>query len=237
MTTDLNDYLQRSAYLGVETKQTVYAAELRGLAEGAQLARPVRRPYHTRIIFFTDSQAAISALRGGGRTSGQVYLIHALEGLERLSQLANPTVEVRWIPAHARVPGNEVADQLARQAALRGLDPAQSGADYLLASAAKSATRQRIMDKWLRQWRLLPVANTARPTKRLLPGSGWQSLRLYQNLTKLQSSALVQMRTMRIGLNHYLFKIKQVESDRCSCEEGSQTPKHVLTVPSLVRSA
>lgn len=33
---------------------------------------------------------------------------------------------------------------------------------------------------------------------------------------------------MRIGLNHYLFKIKQVDSDRCSYEEGSQTPKHVL---------
>lgn len=95
MTTDLNDYLQRSAYMGVETKQTVYAAELRGLAEGAQLARRVRRPYHTRIIVFTDSQAAFSALRGAGRTSGQAYLIQALEGLERLSQLANLTVEVR----------------------------------------------------------------------------------------------------------------------------------------------
>lgn len=119
---------------------------------------------------------------------------------------------------------------MARQAALRGLDPdlAQAGVDYSLASAAKAATRERIMDKWLRQWRLPSVANTARPTKRLLPGPGRQSLRIYQNLTKPQSSVLVQMRTMRIGLNHYLFKIKQVESDRCSCEEGSQTPKHVL---------
>ncbi|GES66033.1 hypothetical protein ATETN484_0014000100 [Aspergillus terreus] len=134
MTTDLNDYLQRSAYIGGESRQTVYAAELRGPAEGAQLARRVRRPYHTQVVLFTDSQAAISALRGAGQTSGQAYLIRALDGLERLSQLANLAVEVWWIPAHAGVPGNKVADQSARQAALRGLGPAQVGADYLLAA-------------------------------------------------------------------------------------------------------
>ncbi|KAJ5809047.1 uncharacterized protein N7503_001265 [Penicillium pulvis] len=33
---------------------------------------------------------------------------------------------------------------------------------------------------------------------------------------------------MRIALNHFLFKIGEVESDLCSCEEGSQTPRHVL---------
>lgn len=33
---------------------------------------------------------------------------------------------------------------------------------------------------------------------------------------------------MRIGLRHFLYKIKQVESDRCECDVGSQTPKHVL---------
>ncbi|KAJ5199244.1 hypothetical protein N7491_000200 [Penicillium cf. griseofulvum] len=36
------------------------------------------------------------------------------------------------------------------------------------------------------------------------------------------------MRTMRIGLRHFLFKIKAAETDRCTCDEGSQTPKHVL---------
>ncbi|KAI9035800.1 uncharacterized protein KD926_002904 [Aspergillus affinis] len=41
------------------------------------------------------------------------------------------------------------------------------------------------------------------------------------------------MRTMRIGLRHFLYKIKQVDSDRCGCELGSQTPKHVLMECSL----
>ncbi|EKV18353.1 hypothetical protein PDIG_10330 [Penicillium digitatum PHI26] len=33
---------------------------------------------------------------------------------------------------------------------------------------------------------------------------------------------------MRIGLRHVLFKIKAAETDRCLCDEGSQTPKHIL---------
>ncbi|KAJ5893065.1 hypothetical protein N7504_009756 [Penicillium tannophilum] len=36
------------------------------------------------------------------------------------------------------------------------------------------------------------------------------------------------MRSIRIALNHFLFKIGEVESDFYSYEEGSQTPKHVL---------
>ncbi|KAI9036072.1 uncharacterized protein KD926_002448 [Aspergillus affinis] len=41
------------------------------------------------------------------------------------------------------------------------------------------------------------------------------------------------MRTMRIGLRHFLYKIKQVDSDRCACDLGSQTPRYVLLKCSL----
>ncbi|KAI9037726.1 uncharacterized protein KD926_000067 [Aspergillus affinis] len=58
-------------------------------------------------------------------------------------------------------------------------------------------------------------------------------LRIYEGLSKPQTSIIIQMRTMRIGLRHFLFKIKQVDSDRCGCELGSQTPKHVLMECSL----
>jgi deoxyribodipyrimidine photolyase-like uncharacterized protein len=38
---------------------------------------------------------------------------------------------------------------------------------------------------------------------------------------------------MHISLRHFLFKIKASETDRCSCREGLQTPKHVLLQYSL----
>ncbi|KAK4867173.1 hypothetical protein LT330_000683 [Penicillium expansum] len=76
-----------------------------------------------------------------------------------------------------------------------------------------------------RQWER---ETTSGPTKRLVQAPNKKTLRLYEGLTKPQCAILIQMRTMRIGLRHFLFKIKAAESDRCSCDEGSQTPKHIL---------
>jgi hypothetical protein len=53
-------------------------------------------------------------------------------------------------------------------------------------------------------------------------------LRLFDSLSKPYTSILIQMRSMRIALNHFLFKVKAVESDECYCSEGSQTPRHIL---------
>jgi hypothetical protein len=39
---------------------------------------------------------------------------------------------------------------------------------------------------------------------------------------------MVQMRTGRIGLSGFLAKIGIHESARCGCDEGIQTPRHVL---------
>jgi hypothetical protein len=53
-------------------------------------------------------------------------------------------------------------------------------------------------------------------------------LRLYEYLSKPRSSIIIQMRSMRIALRHFLYKINAVDSDKRPCREGSQTPKHVL---------
>jgi hypothetical protein len=39
---------------------------------------------------------------------------------------------------------------------------------------------------------------------------------------------MVQMRSMRLGLRHFLYKINEPESDKCPCGEGSQTLKHIV---------
>jgi hypothetical protein len=64
--------------------------------------------------------------------------------------------------------------------------------------------------------------------KAIIPTPTKKSFRLYRGLPKAHSSALIQLRTGRITLNYFLNKIGARESDRCGCDEGSQTPKHVL---------
>ena len=56
-------------------------------------------------------------------------------------------------------------------------------------------------------------------------------LRLHEDLTKAQSSALIQMRTGKIGLNAFLYyrKVPGFETPSCTCGSGLQTPEHLFT--------
>jgi hypothetical protein len=170
------------------------------------------------------------------RPSGQ-YVLTAIydhvqairaQNQEKISEI--PTnVTIRWIPAHVGVSGNEYADEEAKSAAMlsAGMEAATGTGEPIirLAAAAKRPVRRRIRERWNRQWEREP---TSGPTKRLVQVPNKKTLRLYEGLSKPQCAILIQMRTMRIGLRHFLFKIKAADSYKCSCREGSQTPKHVL---------
>jgi hypothetical protein len=68
----------------------------------------------------------------------------------------------------------------------------------------------------------------AKPTKRLIKAPGKKALALYAGLPKAYTSIIMQLRTGRSALNHFLFKIKRHEDGQCSCKEGLQTPRHVV---------
>ena len=55
-------------------------------------------------------------------------------------------------------------------------------------------------------------------------------LKLHEHLKKAESSVLVQARTGRIGLAHFLAKVQVpgFETPSCRCELGDETAEHVL---------
>jgi hypothetical protein len=85
--------------------------------------------------------------------------------------------------------------------------------------------RRRITERWAQEW---AREATGKPNQRLVKAPDKKVLRLFKSLSKPYTSILIQMRSMRIALNHFLYKIKAVESDECYCSEGSQTPRHIL---------
>ena len=109
------------------------------------------------------------------------------------------------------VHGNELADFEAKEAATGGAEEiAGPEADYLppeplrLASCAKQQVRSRIRAKWALQW---TREKTGKPNQRLVKAPHKKTLELFAGLPKHYTSILVQMRSMRIGLKHFLFKI------------------------------
>jgi ribonuclease HI len=212
-------------HLGTESQSTVYAAELSGIEMA--LARTIsdnkantniigsKRNTAREVIILSDSQAAIQAVQNPQRPSGQ-YVLRLLYDHVRTLRSQSTNITLRWIPAHVGVPGNEAADGNAKCAALEFAGGATDGADkpiIRLAAAAKRMVRERIQDRWKKQWE---SERTAQPTKRLVEWPSKKTLRLYECLSKPRSSIMIQMRSMRIALRHFIQG------------EDSQTPRHVL---------
>jgi hypothetical protein len=135
------------------------------------------------------------------------------------------------VPAHVRITGNEEADRVAKLAASQRCQNKATGAGTApptliqLASAAKCCVRARTAARWKKFWENTGVA---KPTKRLIKAPGKKALALYAGLPKAYTSIIMQLRTGRSGLNHFLFEIKRHEDGQCSCREGPQTPRHVV---------
>ncbi|GFF81637.1 hypothetical protein CNMCM6936_002299 [Aspergillus lentulus] len=222
-------------HLGTEADSTVYAAELDGVRMALGIAIKLSHlPTSPRLLtLFTDSQAAIQAVQNPRRPSGQYILDTIYRNVRALGARGLPpeNIKIHWIPAHVGVAGNEAADKAVKEAAARGGEVELSLAGQpeqpiiRLAAAAKRAVRQRIQQRWKKQWE---IEKGAKPTWRLIKAPYKKNLGLYKGLSKPHTSIIIQMRTMRIGLRHFLFKINAYGTDWCSCGEGSQTPKHIL---------
>ncbi|KAJ5552062.1 reverse transcriptase [Penicillium frequentans] len=153
----------RHCQMGTEQDSTVYSAELRAIEMATELVQE-----HTQhAVIFSDSQAALRALLRPRMPSGQVYLRGCLENLQKLADQGVKT-ELRWIPAHQGIPGNELVDEHAKQAAKAEADtPGPHDRRIKLAAAAKRDIQERAKITWEAAWE--KEKKVGQVTKRLIP--------------------------------------------------------------------
>ncbi|KAJ3571479.1 hypothetical protein NPX13_g5362 [Xylaria arbuscula] len=224
----------RKAYMGRDTVSTVYAGELQGINMALQLAQEDRRQGRRRdkAILYTDNQAAIrSSARPVGK-SGAYLLKEITRRIQDLQENGLP-VEIRWIPAHKGIPGNEEADQAAKEATgwrengTRGQRAEQPEELFSLKATLKTWNHKEAKRHWEMSWR---IETKGRTTFRYTPKPTQKVLELHKDLSKRHSAILVQLRTEKIGLRDFLFKRKvpDITDPKCSCGERRQTVLHVL---------
>lgn len=234
----------RRFQIGTPDTHTVYAAELTGIDEalGQLLAhqwnRSLSNPPSNVMTVYTDNQATIQALRDPGVPSGQYILQGIVTKVDHLRSMGWQ-LRFRWLPGHEGANGNELADTAAKEAARRasitfaqgephtGVPPAaRPAAHYILAASCRQRLRAGFMDQWQEIWRTNPHGAH---TRHIFSAPSKAILALHSGLKRAASSIVVQLQTGKIALAAYLGTFGAMDSVDCTCGQGRQTVKHILT--------
>ena len=85
--------------------------------------------------------------------------------------------------------------------------------------------RNRAKETWSHEWE---THHHGRSLHRVQSRISKKSLVKYKSLTKAHASILFQMRTGKIGLNHFRYTVEKIDSTECPCGTPHQTPAHLL---------
>ncbi|XP_018333519.1 uncharacterized protein LOC108742717 [Agrilus planipennis] len=168
----------------------------------------------TECSIVTDSLSVLFALRNMKQPTALQHETWELA----VSLATQVNLRFHWTPSHSGNYKNDVADELAKDAAT----DQQTPPIYDLAPRAlvKRRLRNNTMKAWKERWR---TATTGRITACFLPEPNYD-LKITGNI----DFHMVQLMTGHGNFRSYLKRIGKIDDDACECGTGSDTAEHVL---------
>ena len=166
------------------------------------------------VAVFSDSRITLDSLKNKNNHS---KLIEHIRHILKLLNDDNWTIAFTWIKAHAGITGNEIADQLAKQAAKGNSQPLYN---KIPKSALLTTLKQGSLEKWQEEWQ---NTQNGSETKQYFPIIT-ERLKIQINLT----SELTTMLTGHGKLRAYYHRFNIIDDPTCICGGGSQTAHHLL---------
>jgi ribonuclease HI len=217
-------------FMGSSSESNIAAAEVRGLTLATMIASLEQRAPR-KLTIFSDSQAAMQAVKRPGNQPGQ-YLIREFSWLLHNNRRRNTEVHIHWIPSHTGIGGNERVDRIAKEATGwkrhgRGHRAVPHQHLRQLRSAIKTQNHYTSNVDWEIRW---TRGTTGRALYRYAPEFSTKhgNLKTIKGLKKGLASIITQMRTGKIALNSYLYRIGKADSPACQCRHEQQTAEHLL---------
>ena len=180
-----------------------------------------------KVLIFTDNQAALNSFEKPKQQSGQYLLQQIALRIESFSR----QLEIHWIPAHFRVPGNKSADIAAKEAIRwKATGPPSTPAQMphnlsILTSEYKTATRYRANEQLAENWK---TEKHGRTTFKLTPEPSTSVLHKFNAVSRAESSVIVQARTGKIRPRSYFYSIDAEDSRNWPCGREALSVQHIL---------
>ncbi|XP_063629985.1 uncharacterized protein LOC134801375 [Cydia splendana] len=187
---------------------TVYQAELLALLEATTQALQSPIP---NCSIYCDSRSALETVVNN--VSLHPLAVQIRSNLNDLGTMGKIT-ELFWIKAHAGLEGNERADVLAKEAALKL--KTKPNYDRCPVSYAKRQIRLESLEEWNQRYH---QGETASTTKIFFP----DAIEANRIIKKIQlDHVLVQVLTGHGGFSEYLNRFKCKDNPACTCDPQKQ---------------
>lgn len=173
-------------------------------------------PEERTVAVFTDSQITIALLRNSRNHS---YIIELIRNQVKRLQDLHWQIHFGWIKAHVGIPGNEMADKLAKKAA------AEEYRELIYTKKPKTAIIGKIKEEGLAKWQEEWTSATKGAVCRTFFPSVRQRLR--QNRI-IMTPSIAAMVTGHGILKSYLQRFRIINDATCSCLQEAQTVDHVI---------
>ena len=206
---------------------TVFQSEVVAVCESS--SEVIRAGVKDRkVLICTDSESSIESLSSVKFSSGLV--LQCFEVLETLS--SENDVTLIWVPGHSGIPGNERADELARNGSsvgFVGAEPAVGRYAGLIKALVRRETENMHQNRW-------EALDSCRQSKEFLVGCSKKNTRFLLGLGRTRLRVLVGILTGHTSLNYHLHKMGIVNDPICrGCGLEPETARHfVCACPALM---
>ena len=159
----------------------------------SNIATIIRKDQHKSINIFCDCQAAILVISNMEKSDNYSELIRDIQtSLFELQYKYHLDINIFWVPGHAEIPQNEMADHLAKVGAKHASTSAVNHS--ITMSEAYKAIKDITLSKWNKRWSL-KRNNSVYKTKVLDP-----TMSIIEVLTNI--SPILQKQSIRMRLDH-----------------------------------